>query len=102
MEPVKGREVNVVQYYNTFGLPGGHITILSIHTFPLRANACQRHTVLTKDAQKKLNESPTLSVGPPKKPMEVPRTLQYKILGKSLVSTLEKLIYSVKPADLPD
>ena len=68
MEPVKGREVNVVQYYNTFGLPGGHITILSIHAFPLCTNACQKHTVLTKDAQKKLNESPTLSVGPPKSP----------------------------------
>ena len=52
--------------------------------FPLRANARQRRTVLTKDAQTKLNESPTLSVGPPEKPMEVPRTPEYKTLGKSL------------------
>ena len=37
-----------------------------------------------KGRTKKLNESPTLSVGPPKKPMEVPRTLEHKTLWKSL------------------
>ena len=37
-----------------------------------------------KGRTKKLKESPTLSVGPPKKPVEVPKTLEYKTLGKSL------------------
>ena len=37
-----------------------------------------------KGHAKKLNESPALSVGPPKKPMEVPKTLEHKTLGKSL------------------
>ena len=37
-----------------------------------------------KGRTKRLNESPTLSVGTPKKPMEDPRTLVYKTLGKSL------------------
>ena len=53
------------------------------HAFPLHANARQIHTVLTKDAQKKFKESLTVS-GTPKKLMEVPRTLEYKTLGKSL------------------
>ena len=42
-----------------------------------------------KRRTKKLNKSPTLSVGPPKKPVEVPRTLEYKTLGKSLNNFLK-------------
>ena len=37
-----------------------------------------------KGRTKKSNEFPTLSVGPPKKPVEVPRTLEYQTLGKLL------------------
>ena len=45
-----------------------------------------------KGRTKKLNESPTLSVGCPKKPMEVSRTLVYKTLGKSLCTVLPCLV----------
>ena len=69
--------------------------MLGSHAFPLCANVHQKQTVLTKDT-KKLNESPTLSVGPLQKPMEIPRTLEYKTQGKSLGS-LNRVMVRVNP-----
>ena len=51
----------------------------------MRKCASEMHS-FDKGCTEKLNEFPTLSVGPPKKPMEVhvPRTLEYKTLGELL------------------
>ena len=54
-----------------------------MHAFPSGANARQRRTVLAKDAQK-IQFVPNSVSGTPEKPMEVPRTPEYKTQGKSL------------------
>ena len=55
------------------------LTLTLTHSFPLRANARQRRT-------KKIKRVPNSISGTPKKPMEVPRPLEYKTLGKLLQS----------------
>ena len=52
---------------------------------------CPQLANIIEGRTKKLNETPTLSVGPPKTPMEVPRTPEFKTLGKSLDITELKL-----------
>ena len=52
--------------------------------------ASETHS-FAKGHTKKLNESPALSVGPPNKPMEVLRTLEYKTLLKGNRCTIRSI-----------
>ena len=52
--------------------------------------ASETHS-FAKGHTKKLNESPALSVGPPNKPMEVVRTLEYKTLLKGNRCTIRSI-----------
>ena len=65
--------------------------------FPYAQMRVQMHS-FDKGRTKKLNEPPTLSVGPPKKPVEVPRTLEYKTLGKSLIHIHIYIYMHVNPS----